>query len=194
MRRGGVPWESGKKETWRMDKVSLVISVGSLLTAVAAALFARYQLVAARQANSMPVFLQLAQEFRQQDFWEHERYILDELNKECSPEKGYSSLPAHAKYHFHVIVSFYSSFGLLVRFGLTSVELASASFGYRMEQAWHAMKPFVLKERERPFRSQYAGFFEDLVYRTGGGKGQDEMMEKLGLMPRSESGSPTRSE
>ena len=177
-----------------MDKASLVISVGSLLAAVAAAFFARNQLVTARQANSMPVFLQLAQEFRQKDFWEHERYILDDLGKECKPEDGYSRLPAHAKYHFHVIAAFYSSFALLVRFRLVSTELASASFGYRIDQAWRKMEPFIRQERELASR-RYAGFFEDLVCRIRATP-QDEMMQKLGLMrlevPNSEA--PTRSE
>jgi hypothetical protein len=176
-----------------MDKVSLAISVGSLLTAVAAAFFARHQLVAARQANSMPVFLQLAQEFRQKEFWEHERYILDDLSNECSPEDGYSRLPAHAKYHFHVIASFYSSFALLVRFRLVSTELASASFGYRINQAWREMEPFIRHERELAGR-RYAGFFEDLVCRTMA-TSQDDVMQKLGLMRLPlKSGPPTRSE
>ena len=177
-----------------MDKASLAISLGVLLTAVAAAFFARHQLVAARQANSLPVFLQLAQEFRQKEFWEHERYILDDLSNECSPKDGYARLPAHAKYHFHVIVSFYSSFALLVCFRLVSTELASASFGYRIDQAWQAMEPFILQERQLA-RRRYAGFFEDLVCRIRA-KPQAAMMEELGLMrlPMPVSGPPTRSE
>jgi hypothetical protein len=185
---------AGQKGAGRMDKASLAISVGSLLTAVAAAFFARHQLVAARQANSMPVFLQLAQEFRQKEFWEHERYILDELSIECSPEDGYSRLPAHAKYHFHVIASFYSSFAQLVRFVWSPPSWPLHHSGTESTKHGTRWNHSFARNVSLPAR-RYAGFFEDLVCRTRA-KPQDDMMQKLGLMrlPMPQSGPPTRAE
>jgi hypothetical protein len=115
-----------------LSVVSLVVSLVSLLTA---ARLAVRQSALMRHANELPIFIELTQEFRSPDFQHAEEYVLRKLATEHSPDLGISNLPEDAKVAVSTVLTFFSTFGAYIAFGLADEKIVVAIFGYRANRA-----------------------------------------------------------
>jgi hypothetical protein len=146
-----------------LSVVSLVISLVSLLTA---ARLAVRQSALMRHANELPIFIELTQEFRSPDFQHAEEYVLRKLATEHSPDLGISNLPEDAKVAVSTVLTFFSTFGAYIAFGLADEKIVISIFGYRANRAWVALEPYILGERKLRNDDYHAGYFEDLICRV----------------------------
>lgn len=155
--------------TIRSMSSSLVLNVLAVVVAFIAltvsVIFAMRQITIMRQANQMPVFVDLIQEYRSQDFQQAEHYVMYKLAREHTSSDGVLSLPSEARHAATVVLSFFGTVGSLIAFGILKEDIAVSTLGSRADKLWTDLEPFIIKERQRLGDSDFAKFFEDFVYR-----------------------------
>jgi hypothetical protein len=129
------------------DGLSVISLTLSLAAVVIAAYLSVRQVTLMRQANELPAFVDLFQEYRTGDFYVHQYFIINDLPA-YSTEKGYTGLPPEQRRHFLVMFDYMSSIACLVKFDIVTVNHVFAMYGYLFQDMWHRMQPFVEKERE----------------------------------------------
>jgi hypothetical protein len=143
--------------------LALVVAIVSL--ALSATLALR-QLFMMRHANQLPMFVELNQEFRSQDFTESESFVLHKLATEASADNGVLLLPPEVLRHVNRLTTFYNILGALIIFKVAKESIIVPILGYRASRAWDALEPFILKEREIRGTPYFVCYFEDLVSRA----------------------------
>ncbi|MDT5033078.1 MAG: hypothetical protein QOC94_3249 [Actinoplanes sp.] len=146
-----------------INVLALVVAAISLALSVTLAL---RQLFMMRHANQLPMFVELNQEFRSQEFTESESFVLHELATDVSADNGVLLLPPEALKHVNRLTTFYNILGALIIFKVAKESIIVAILGYRASIAWDALEPFILKEREIRGNPYFVCYFEDLVSRA----------------------------
>lgn len=163
--------------------INLVALIFSVLAIAVSGWMALRQTRIMRQANQLPIIVELFQEFRGQSIQDSERFILLELRRQHDPNLGYTNLPEPAKAHVHNINTFFISIGVLIAYGVIDAEIMITIIGYRAQQIWSVLEPFVRREREIR-GSSYGDYFEDFVSRCCRTPPETLMEQlKLGRMP-----------
>jgi hypothetical protein len=127
-----------------LNVAALVIS---LLALAVSTYLTRRQSIAAKQANQIPVFVDLYREARTPDFYSRERSLWENLSGH-DPAKGLSGLSAELRHNAEVVYSYYSNMAYCISIGVVERDLAIMPIHYRMLKTWDAMYPFVIAERK----------------------------------------------
>ena len=149
--------------------MSLFISVAGLILSVAAlatsTLLLFRQMTFMRHANQIPVSLNVMQEYRSADFQDARDYVLTALPAEHDPSLGFTHLPQEARRPAIQVTSLFSSLGSLVFFDMIDEKFVVSTLGYRVNEAWEVLEPYILNERKIRNDKDFQTFFEDLVCR-----------------------------
>jgi len=142
--------------------ITIAISVTSL--AVSGVLTLR-QMRTATDGYALPVVLNVFSQFRSQEFFEAQQYVLYQLNKDFPEAAAYTALPLEARSQVRAVAGLYDDLGKLVAHGIVKEELVIGSNGIHARRIWEAVEPFVLEER-RQRKSNLWIYLEDLAYRS----------------------------
>jgi hypothetical protein len=145
-----------------LNVTALALSAVSLAISVALAL---RQVATMRHANQLPVFVELTQEFRDEDFQHAEYYVTERLAKEQSPKLGISGLPEVQRDAVSRVVTLFSTFAALTSFRMVPESMIVALFGFRANRVWTALEPVITREREIRGDPEYLVMYEHLVRR-----------------------------
>lgn len=129
-------------------------------------LFALQQIRVMRQANQMPIFIDMIKEFRSKEFQQAEQYILHRLRYESPADSGVLRLKDEARLAATVIQSFFGVLADLVMRGIISEEAAVSTLGFRASNLWTELQPFIVAERRIRGDDDFACYYEDFVCRA----------------------------
>jgi hypothetical protein len=146
-----------------LNVIAVVVAFVALSVSV---IFAMRQTAIMRQANQMPVFVNLIQEYRSQNFQQAEHYVMHKLATENTPGDGVLRLPFEARCAATTVLSFFGTMGSLITYGILKEDIAVSTLGFRADKLWMELEPFIIKEREGRSDNDFAKFFEDFVYRA----------------------------
>lgn len=137
-----------------MSWLTLVLSVLALVVSVFVAW--RQQRVS-KQANSLPILVDMFQEWRTEGQKLHREYVYERLREECSPRLGYDDLPTQAKLHVKEVSNFLDNLGLLVYRGIVDEELVIAYLGGSVLELWGVLAPYIREEQKKywPFQTHF---------------------------------------
>ncbi|MEV6195693.1 hypothetical protein AB0M19_25195 [Streptomyces sp. NPDC051920] len=130
-----------------LNITAICISIAALAAAV---WFARQQVRIAREANHLPVLVELLGQFRNVELNEHFIYVCTKLHEEHPPElgQGISGLPRPAKEAVYDVAYYLQTFAGMSTWGITSEQQVAGMLNSRILQTWNAIAPYVEKERE----------------------------------------------
>jgi hypothetical protein len=121
------------------------------------------QSLAAKQANRIPVFIDLFKDARNPEFRDRERSLWRDLN-EHEPSLGFSGLPKGQRHDAEIVCSYYSTLAYCVTIGIAEHDLAVIPVYYRLLRTWEAVYPFVRAERKiRNDGGSFLTLLEDFV-------------------------------
>jgi hypothetical protein len=133
--------------------------VGIVALAVSAASLGISTFLALRQAallkgsNLLPVAMELLVEFRNAEFHDRYRFVVEKLREEYEPELGISGLPEPARCAALDIAYYFQTFAVLEGFGIVhEPEMlrnlnARTVLNARAIEVWECIGPYVLAER-----------------------------------------------
>jgi hypothetical protein len=130
------------------DILSIAAVLISVLAAGLSTALAARQARFMRQANHLPVIMDLLNEFRSVEFNERYEYVCARLQQDHSPSEGVTGLPREARSAVYDVVYFYQLFATLVGLGILDEKPIIAVLNHRIVRVWQAVKPFALRERE----------------------------------------------
>lgn len=167
-----------------MDQQSLIINVAALVFSLVALLLSTYVAVdqarIMRQANSLPITIDLFREFRSPEFKVSQAYVLSSLRDDFPPiNKGLRALPEPAFSHARIVSHFFDNLGVFVANNIVSERLVVSFIGDTLLACWSVLEPYILQERQSQ-GFEYQTYFEDLVARARANPPQ-EARRKLGL-------------
>jgi hypothetical protein len=150
-----------------VDAVSLnVASLMAALFAVAiSSWLAMRQSAIMRHANEVPLLTETFKEYRSPAFQRNEHYVVTKLAEENPPELGISCLPEEARIAATSLITFFNIMGSVLVFNMIDEALVVPLLGYRANQDWMALEPYILTERRRRAHDAFASYFEDFVCR-----------------------------
>jgi len=119
----------------------------SLLALLVSAVFAARQVALMRNANYVPVLIDLLSEFRSLEFNDNYRFVCTRLPIEYESTAGISGLPDEARAKIYDIAYYYQVFAALTALGVLQDRHIIAVLRDRIVHVWEAMEPFVLAER-----------------------------------------------
>lgn len=140
------------------------VAVSLIALGVSGAIAIR-QIAIMRRSNQIPLFVELIQEFRSERFQRAELYIMSQL-KESDAVMGVLALPDEARLAVTAVQSFFGTLGSLIIFGILDESETVAALGYRADQLWRKLEPFIAAERAIRGDDDFADFYEDFVCRT----------------------------
>jgi hypothetical protein len=144
-----------------------ILALGiSLLSLAITGLIAARQSTLMRHSNELPIFVELTQEYRSEDYQRAELYVLRQLSTEQPASRGISNLPEGPRMAVTRVFSFYSALGAYVALGLADEQVVISLLGYSINRAWSALEPYILRERTLRNDDYHLIFFEELVCRT----------------------------
>lgn len=126
---------------------NLVAIFLSLIALGTSSLLAFRQTILQRQANHLPAYLSLLNEFRSREFNDHFRYVCDQLRQDHDPQLGISGLPPEAREAFYDVAYFLQNFVALRKLSIVDGRVLTTMNG-RIVLVWDAIEPFVKSERE----------------------------------------------
>jgi hypothetical protein len=142
--------------------ITIAVAFGALIVSL---FFAMRQTGIMRQSNQLPVFVDMVREFRSEEFQRYEQYILRDLGPNNNPELGVMKLPDEARLAVLTIQSFFGTLATLITEGFISEEAAVLLLGYRANELWEKLEPFVIGEREIRGNGEFSCYYEDFVCR-----------------------------
>jgi hypothetical protein len=87
-------------------------------------------------------------ETRTPEFRTSVEYVLYRLRNEFPDPISYLDLPAEPKEHVRQVAFFYDELGKLVVHGVVDQKFIIGSYGVTIYRTWHAIAPYVYRERE----------------------------------------------
>jgi hypothetical protein len=145
-----------------MEQVALAISVAAVILSC---LLGIRTLTLARQANAMPMLVDLFTEHRGARLSEARRFVYRYLSS-ADVTNGLDSLPDEARELVRELGCFYDNMGALVAHGIVDVDAVSGYLGGAIVPVWEAMMPLVEAERARRTvhydPSRWQAYFENL--------------------------------
>jgi hypothetical protein len=151
-----------------MDISSFLNAIALALSLVALAISARLakkQTQVMKNANLLPVVIEMLREVRGPEFRPHLDYVQYRLASEYPARLGYSGLPHEAQEHVLATTNLFDQLGLLVAHHVIDEKLVIGYAGSVLDQTWSSLEPFTLEERSLRKR-QFLVYFEHLVCRT----------------------------
>jgi len=109
--------------------------------------FAARQILLMRNANYVPVLVDLLGQFRSMEFNDNYLYVCTRLQHEQDPAKGISGLPADVRAKVYDVAYFYQLFAALVALKVVKEQDIVAVLRDRIVHVWQAVAPFVHTER-----------------------------------------------
>jgi hypothetical protein len=146
---------------------SSLLNIAAIILSLAAVAISSYfairQSLAAKQANQIPVFIDLFKDARNPEFRDRERSLWQDLN-EHDPSLGFEGLPKGQRHDAEIVCSYYSTLAYCVTIGIAEHDLAVIPVYYRMLKTWEAVYPFVVAERKiRNDGGSFLTLLEDFV-------------------------------
>jgi hypothetical protein len=133
-----------------MTDLSAILNVIAALASVAAVLTSTFLATQAlrysKNANHMPVIIELFKEHRSTEFRRKEQYVWREIPRQDST-KGFSGLPRKAKIYATDVALFYLMIGYLSEYKISDPELLALQVQYRLLKTWQVIEPHVREER-----------------------------------------------
>lgn len=145
-----------------INVVAIVISATSL--AVSGVLAVRQNRTASA-GYSLPVVLEIFDQFRSEEFFEARQYVFHDLNKDFERPMAYTDLPPDVRTKVRIVGGRYDDLGKLVAHGVVGEELIIGSSGTAIRRVWEAVAPFVYEERRKTGALTWA-YLEDLAERA----------------------------
>jgi hypothetical protein len=151
-----------------MVESSTIISVIAVIISSFAAITSY---IMSKKNNSIPIVVDMFQEFRSESFKNDQKFIFEDLRVIYKPPVGFRELnPVHQRKVMHVS-HFYDNLGLLVAHKIVDERLITSFMGEAARMTWDKLEPFIRKERELILKTNgetgdYQTFFEDLVARV----------------------------
>lgn len=147
--------------------LSILINVAAIAISILALAVSTYlavrQALAAKQANQIPVFVDLLREARSPEFRNRERSLWRELGN-YDQTKGFAGLPKERRDDAEVVCSYYSALAYCIAIGVVEHDLAVIPIHYRLLKTWESVYPFVIAEREiRGDGESFLNLLEDFV-------------------------------
>jgi hypothetical protein len=113
-----------------------------------------------RDANQLPVVIDLFRELRADTFIVREQEIWKSLPGNQDPSKGFGGIPDPLRTYVYDVCLFYQTVAYLVNFKMIDDRLAYTALHYRILRTWSAVELFVYGERvlrggERTFLNSF---------------------------------------
>jgi hypothetical protein len=121
----------------------------SLTAAVVAYYFGRRQSVTARQANQMPVLVDLFREHRSEKLANARAFVHTLGEGDFELGQGLAGLPADMQIGVRELMWFYDNLGALVAHGIVDLEPVAGYLGGSVMDCWTKLTPLVNGEREQ---------------------------------------------
>jgi hypothetical protein len=133
-----------------MSNVSSILNVIAGLASVSAVVSSTYLAIQAlrysRNANHMPVIIQLFKEHRSEAFVRKEQFVWRAMPRQ-DPIKGFSRLPRKTQAYATDVALFYLMISYLSEYKISDSELLALQVQYRLLKTWEAIEPHVRQER-----------------------------------------------
>jgi hypothetical protein len=133
-----------------MNNVSSILNIVAAFASVSAVVTSSYLAVQAlrynRNANHMPVIIELFREHRSEAFVRKEQFLWRAMPLQ-DPSKGFSRLPRKTRAYATDVALFYLMIGYLSEYQISDPELLALQVQYRLLKTWEAIEPYVRKER-----------------------------------------------
>ena len=100
-----------------------------------------------RDANQLPVVIDLFRELRADTFITREQEVWSSLPGDKDPSKGFGGIPTPLRTYVYDICLFYQTVAYLVNFKVVDDELIYTALHYRILRTWSSVEPFVHGER-----------------------------------------------
>ncbi|WP_139175386.1 DUF4760 domain-containing protein [Nocardioides lianchengensis] len=146
-----------------MALASLIISIAAFVFAAGATVL---QLRTARQANDLPVLVELFAEHRSPRLAEARTFVFEKLHGHDIGQ-GLAGLPEHERGLVRDLAWYYDNLGVLVTHGHIDVAPVSGYLGSAAQSVWKQMQPLVEAERQARSGSsdpsRWQAYFENLV-------------------------------
>ncbi|TYK51439.1 DUF4760 domain-containing protein [Actinomadura decatromicini] len=162
-----------------LDLATLTISITALVVSLVLTL---RQIRLASGGNHLPVVLDAFRETRSPAWFEAQKYVLNELTAEHTPDYGYRGLPERARAHAGAVGLFFDDLGKLVAHDVIDQSLVIGAYGTGIVRLWDVLAPYVYTER-REYGFHFWIYFEDLAARTAA-EGPDAVYADLHLRSR----------
>ncbi|EIV92633.1 DUF4760 domain-containing protein [Frankia sp. QA3] len=146
-----------------MIALSITALILSFLAVVVSVRQARY----ARQANHLPLAVDIIQWYRTPDFQDSYACVRDELGSH-SPSQGLAGLPEPVRKKSLDVAYFFNSIACLVKYGVVDEKFVMAIQHFAILNSWEALRPYIMAERDRERPIGYFRFFEHLAKRSEG--------------------------
>jgi hypothetical protein len=129
--------------------LSDAIAAAALLVAGAGLWYGRRQSITARQANQMPVLVDLFREHRSEKMAETRTYVHSLSERKVDLSQGLASLPADKQVNVRELMWFYDNLGALVAHKIIDIGPVAGYLGGSVMDCWGQLAPLVEGEREQ---------------------------------------------
>jgi len=133
-----------------MTSLSAILNLIAALATVAAVLSSTFLAIQAlrysRNANQMPVIIELFKEHRSAEFLKKEQLVWQEMPRQ-NPAKGFTGLPRKTRSRATDVALFYLMIAYLSEYRICDQELLALQVQYRLLNTWHSIEPYVRQER-----------------------------------------------
>lgn len=117
-----------------------------------------------RDANQLPVVIDLFRELRADTFITREQEIWSSLPGTVDPSKGFSGIPDPLRTYVYDVCLFYQTVAYLVKFKMIDNRLAYTALHYRILRTWSTVELFVRGERAmRGGNNTFLNSFEEVA-------------------------------
>jgi hypothetical protein len=134
-----------------VENISTALNIAALLASFLAlavsSFLALRQSRLMRDANHLPVVIDLFRELRADTFITREQEIWSSLPGDKDPLKGFGGIPTPLRTYVYDICLFYQTVAYLVNFKVVDDELVYTALHYRILRTWSSVEPFVHGER-----------------------------------------------
>ena len=158
----------------------------ALVLSVAAVLITMRQMTYARQANHLPLIVDILREFRSPEFQKNYLYVTSRFPQRPSVQ-ALSDLEGDERDAALSVVYFFWSIAYLTVYGIMDEEMVMATLQTPIRRCWEILGPYVEAERERekPDRIGMFQFLEHLAVRA-----EKTSLSKLAIKRRLQQHSP----
>jgi hypothetical protein len=141
--------------------LNIVALLASFLALAVSSFLALRQSRLMRDANQLPVVIDLFRELRADTFITREQEIWNSLPGDKDPSKGFEGIPAPLRTYVYDVCLFYQTVAYLVNFKMIDDKLAYTALHYRILRTWSSVEEFVYGERRlRGGKNTFLNSFE----------------------------------
>lgn len=141
-----------------LNWIAVVLSVAAVLITVR-------QVTYARQANHLPLFVDILREYRSLEFQRYYHYITTEFPKRTTVQP-LSDLEDYDRDAALTVVYFFWSIAYLTVYGIMDEEMVMATLQTPIRRCWAILGPYIEAEREKPDRIGMFQFLEHIAVRA----------------------------